>query len=31
MKIVVLKKAQAPKPSDRFCPFVVEGLPEPSK
>jgi hypothetical protein len=31
MKIVIVKKAQVQKANDKYCPFVVEGLPEPRK
>ena len=31
MKIVIVKKAQVQNTSNKYCPFVVEGLPEPTK
>lgn len=31
MKITIVKKAQIAKPSDKYCPYFIEGLPEPRK
>jgi hypothetical protein len=31
MKITIVKKAQVANPNDKYCPFVIEGLPEPRK
>ena len=31
MKITIVKKAQVANPNDKYCPYFIESLQEPSK